>query len=55
MVAGMLVIGSTIGDADPDLILTPNDIMSFIDPRFKTIMAGPYRNLMDCEDRRGFI
>lgn len=23
------------GDADPDLILTPNDIMSFIDPPFQ--------------------
>lgn len=47
--------GLNDGDADPDLILTPNDIMSFIDPRFKTIMAGPYRSLMDYEARRGLI
>ena len=48
-------MGSTMGDADPDLILTPNDIMSFIDPRFKTIMAGPYRDLIDYEARRDLI
>ena len=53
-------MGSTMGDADPDVILTPNDIMSFIDPVSRPSWLDPIGilwivNLIDYEDRRGFI